>query len=376
MSELSELEQFSALIGDIYDAALEPSLWCSVLQKICAFVPGSYATIFVQDATGLGANALFTWGIDEYFFQSYLEVYSKINPLFPITLFQDVGRVFTMLEVLPQLRYENTRFYKEWVEPQGLLDSMASILEKSSTSCSMLAVNALERSGPVTEPMRGRMRLIVPHVQRAVAIGKLIDLKSVVLETFSETFDSLSAAVYFVNSNGSIVHANRSGLVLRSQDTAFRAKGGLLETGDRPIDRLLREIFQAAAVDDVGAKGATIPLMTADGDRYVAHLLPLSIANRRRLSSRAVAAVFVHKTGLQSLTLVEAVAKHFQLTPGELRVLFAIIEVGGVPEVAPVLGVSESTVKTHLKRVFAKTGTSRQADLVRLVAELANPLTH
>ena len=54
--------------------------------------------------------------------------------------------------------------------------------------------------------------------------------------------------------------------------------------------------------------------------------------------------------------------------------LFAIIEVGGVPQVAAVLGVSEDTVKTHLKRVFAKTDTKRQADLVKLIAGYANPL--
>jgi DNA-binding CsgD family transcriptional regulator len=48
--------------------------------------------------------------------------------------------------------------------------------------------------------------------------------------------------------------------------------------------------------------------------------------------------------------------------------------VGGVPEVAEAMGISGSTVKTHLRRLFAKTGTDRQADLVKLVAAYANPL--
>ena len=54
--------------------------------------------------------------------------------------------------------------------------------------------------------------------------------------------------------------------------------------------------------------------------------------------------------------------------------LLAIVEVGGVPEVAEALGIAEATVKTHLHRLFAKTGTRRQADLVKLVAGFANPL--
>ena len=54
--------------------------------------------------------------------------------------------------------------------------------------------------------------------------------------------------------------------------------------------------------------------------------------------------------------------------------LLAIVEVGGVPESAVALGIAESTVKTHLGRLFAKTGARRQADLVKIVAGFASPL--
>ena len=52
----------------------------------------------------------------------------------------------------------------------------------------------------------------------------------------------------------------------------------------------------------------------------------------------------------------------------------ALVEIGGVPDVAPVLGIAETTVRTHLRHLFEKTGTSRQADLVKVVASFANPL--
>jgi DNA-binding CsgD family transcriptional regulator len=48
----------------------------------------------------------------------------------------------------------------------------------------------------------------------------------------------------------------------------------------------------------------------------------------------------------------------------------------GGPETAETLGVGEATVKTHLHRVFGKTGAARQADLVKLVAGFANPLAN
>ena len=68
------------------------------------------------------------------------------------------------------------------------------------------------------------------------------------------------------------------------------------------------------------------------------------------------------------------ISRRYKLTPTELRVLLAIVEIGGVPEVAEAFGVSTTTVKSHLARLFEKTSTRRQADLVKLVAEFSNPL--
>jgi DNA-binding CsgD family transcriptional regulator len=54
--------------------------------------------------------------------------------------------------------------------------------------------------------------------------------------------------------------------------------------------------------------------------------------------------------------------------------MLAVVQIGGAPEVAGVLGVSEATVKTHLQHVFEKTGTARQADLIKIVASFMGPL--
>jgi len=45
-----------------------------------------------------------------------------------------------------------------------------------------------------------------------------------------------------------------------------------------------------------------------------------------------------------------------------------------LPDVAAALGIANSTVKTHLGSLFRKTGTKRQADLVKLVAAFSHRL--
>jgi DNA-binding CsgD family transcriptional regulator len=126
----------------------------------------------------------------------------------------------------------------------------------------------------------------------------------------------------------------------------------------------------------VGVKGIAVPLMALDGERHVAHVLPLTSGARRRAATSyaAAAAVFVQKATLDTPSPQELIVKLYKLTPAELRVLLAIVQVGGVPETAETLGVAESTVKTHLHRVFEKTGAKRQADLVKLMAGYASPL--
>jgi DNA-binding CsgD family transcriptional regulator len=111
-------------------------------------------------------------------------------------------------------------------------------------------------------------------------------------------------------------------------------------------------------------------LTARTGEPYVVHVLPLTSGARRKagVSYSAAAAMFIRKAELDCPSPPEAVAGRFKLTPAEVRVLFAIVEIGGVPEVAPVLGISEQTVKSHLHHIFEKTATKRQADLVKLVA--------
>jgi DNA-binding CsgD family transcriptional regulator len=92
------------------------------------------------------------------------------------------------------------------------------------------------------------------------------------------------------------------------------------------------------------------------------------------VGSRAVAALFVRKAELETAPPSEVIGKTYKLTPTELRVLLAIVNVGGVRQVAGNLGVADTTVKTHLGRLFEKTGVSRQADLVKLVAGYSSML--
>jgi DNA-binding CsgD family transcriptional regulator len=160
--------------------------------------------------------------------------------------------------------------------------------------------------------------------------------------------------------------------------SVLRDAGGRLVACEAHAATALSEIIAMAGSGEAaaGTRPIAVPLSTRDSNHYVAHVLPLACGARRRAGAcyAAVAALFVQKAVLATPSPPEVIARLYNLTRSELRVLLVIVDVGGVPETARALGVAEATVKTHLHRVFGKTGACRQADLVKLVAGFCSPL--
>jgi len=370
---MTNSEQLSRLVGVLYDAALNATLWPEALTGIAAFVGGSGAGLHVRDVARRTGKAHYEVGTDPGYSKLYFDKYIKLDPLGTAYFFLSVGEVSSNSQLVPHSEFVETRFYKEWVKPQGWIDNILVILEKSKAIQAEHVVFRSERDGLADEPARQRMRLVVPHMRRAVLIGDVIDLKNAETSTFADTLDGLSAGMFLVDDSGRIMHANESGHAMLAASDFLRAEGGQLVASDAPTDQVLREIFAAAGTGDaaVGIKGIAMSLRSREREYYVAHVLPLTSGARRRAGANyaAVAALFVHKAALETPPRPAVIARTFGLTPSELRVLLGIVDVGGIAETAVALGVSEATVKTHLRHLFAKTGTSRQAELVKLVAE-------
>ena len=366
------------LIGGIYDAALNPDSWNVILPRIGAFVGASAGGLFAQDSVRRSGNVFYEFGTDPDFRKVYLEKYMTMDPMFGTYFVLDVGEVFSTSTVMSHAEFLQSRFYKECIQPQGWIDNIVVYLDRAPEGHAGFALFRHEREGLADEPARERLRLLVPHLRRAVLIAKLIEFKTAQAAAFADALDGLSASMVFVDSSGRVTHANASGQALIADGDVLRAPLGQLTASDPDVNRALRDTFQAAASGDaaIGVRGVAVPLVARDGERYVAHVLPLSSGARRSagVSYAAAAVLFVQKAALATRSPPEAIAKTYRLTAMEVRVLLTIVEVGGVPEVAETLGIGESTVKTHLKRLYEKTGAHRQADLVKLFAGYTSPL--
>jgi DNA-binding CsgD family transcriptional regulator len=373
-----DLESALEITGDIYDAALDPGLWPEVLGRITLFVGGVTTALMSQDVVAQSARFYFSWGDDPDHRRLYFEKYVKLNPLLGALMLLKLGDVRAASSVLPMEKFRTTRFYKEWAGPAGYGDVTAALTDRTGSVATHLSTWFADEKSPIGKDSLRRAALLVPHVRRAVSIGNVIDMHRVEADGLAEAVDAMAAAVFLVREDGHVVRANSGGRDLAEDGGLLRIEGGRLSTAGSTGRRELHMAVAGAALGDliIGRRGIAIPLIDREEERYVAHVLPLTSGLRRKagISTGAVAAIFVHSATMNTELPIEAVSRQFDLSAAELRVLVAVLDFGSPAEVAAILGLSEATIRTHLRRLYQKTGTSRQSDLVKLVAGYANPL--
>jgi len=360
----------STLIGDIYDAAVDCTRWPDVLESCRQFVGGASAAIFAKNVSGNHVQ-LFADDdrLDAELTAKYFSHLAPIDPSNSIQVLAEVDNaVITSLYLDPE-ELVQTRFFREWAQPNGLVDAIVAPIERRGSWAALFGVFRNENDGLGDEEARQRVTLLAPHVRRASAIADIIGQARCETDSFRDAIDGLAVGVFLVDAEGRLVHANAAGSALLGTKKALTANHeGLLR-----LDRTsMRELLPRP---DRVAPGSVFVESHA-GDRYVAHVLPLAAGARRftGLGGDAVAALFVQPATFDPPSIPESLAQAFDLTPGELRVALATIRHDGVADVADTLGLSEATVRTHLHRIFAKTDTRRQADIVKLVAGFASPL--
>jgi DNA-binding CsgD family transcriptional regulator len=373
--DLHDRKQLSELIGVIYDAAIDPSRWEDAIIRTAQFVGGAGGGLFCKDVGVHHATMPHRFGFDVPLrVELFRQIYSSAEGHFLGDLEQPVATT----ELMPFAELAQSDLYLQWAQPQGFVDFLSTVVERTTVSTAIFGVFRHERNGIVDDRARLQMSLIAPHIRRAVLIGRMFEFKAAEVATFVDTFDGLGAGMYLVDAGGRLIHANAAGNAILDAGDILTAAAGRLAARDAQVDRALRDVFAAAGQGDaaLGIKGIAVPLMGKDGERYVAHALPLTSGARRRAGVvyTATVALFVRKAALAVASAPEAIGSAFRLTPTELRVLLAIVEVGGIPEVAEAFGVADTTVRTHVSRLFEKTGTARQADLVKLVASYTTPL--
>ncbi len=362
-----------SIVEDIYDAAFDPALWNQTLTRIVEFT-GAHAAGFVAKNASGEAHVQHSVGISPQFVQSYLGGYGRFDPTHGIRLF-NVGELHTIEDWLPVEEFRKGQFYQEWARPQRMESISSVLLDKSADGFSYFGI---AKSEPVDDELRRKLTAILPHLLRSALTSQVLHQHASLVSPIIHTLDELKAAIFLLDGNGNITHTNESGQGMLARKDFLRTERGQLVAADPQLNRILHEAVMASILGDGATKSESIalPFVAHDGERFIGHLLPLTAGRRRKtgIARDATAALFVTGASLDINTASDIIKNIFKLTPAEARVLLTVVELGGLSEAAKHLDIAESTVKTHLGRIFTKTDTKRQADLVKLIATFSPPV--
>ena len=379
MTSTTELAAFSVVVEKIYDAAADANRWADALKHIMTLVGASGSGIHFGDSSAPDQNPTHQNMIGfSDFFKSKLDAYVPIWTLQSGLPFWNVGDVHHLPDILPREEFVNGRFYKDVIEPDGQLDYIGMVALKEGTRYAPFSLATKVEDGLFSKRGVELVCLLSPHICRSAKIGLALELKSLHANMLETTLDTLGAGVFLVNRDGKVLFMNRAAEQQVKRSNSLNIINNRLVPKDAAAARIFLSRFSRAetASTQIAHAVASIALPDDEGG-LVASLLPLEQGYRQSLTtgpSPAAFAVFVQDPAVASPIPGEGFAKLYGLTHAELRITLAMAPGLGPRDTADMLGLSLPTVKTHLQKIFSKTGTKRQADLMQLLMRASAPV--
>ena len=210
---------------------------------------------------------------------------------------------------------------------------------------------------------------LMPHVRHFVQVRQAVAGAHALGGSFVPLLDSARLGVIHLDRQGRIARLNDNARGLLGEDNALREEDGFLRAWLPGDDAQLKGLV-AAALPASGGQASGGVLLVRDPHKMpglTLHVHPVSVRE-----------VDFGAPDLGALVLIECLERPLRLDAGlvgsvlglsaiESRVAVLLAEGRTVPEIAFRCRRAHTTVRTHVRRIHAKLGVSRRADLVRLV---------
>ena len=360
----------SPIVPAIYAAITDPTLWPEILASVCDEFDAAVGILGTYDFATRRATRSASVGISKPFIESYSGTFAKSNPWAHESQLRIPGTIRTGSELIADDELLATDFYTGWLAPQHLFHSIRAVLHREHRKIWIVGMIRHQTYPDFGAADTDRLAALVPHFRRAFKIDRALTQRAAIADSTLAAFDQLPFGIALLSSDGRVLAANIAAqrLTAERDGIAFTPDG---ISARRAADKAkLMELVASIRSRRAGtaASGHTFTIDRTD------HRRPLSLRVSRPSNAMAsfgdhvAAATVVINDPERRLTPDTALLRSvYKLTPAEARVTAALATGTPLPEVAKLLGISYETARTHLKRTFGKTETSRQADLIRLV---------
>lgn len=361
-------ERVLSLIDRVYAAADDPALWPAYLEEVSGMLRSKMTVLMYQDTQNLSATVGAAVRIDPDAVRLYQDYYAARNIFLTGAQARLPSGTMMCESDISERAFLRSEYFGDYLDPQDVRYIAGLVVVNEQGVLSILSTMRSRAAGPFEDSDFALLRTLCPHLQRAWQLHRRLSAAEERVRIHAESLDLLDDGVVVLDGKGRIHSMNRSAQRILTDRDGLSDQGGVLSasssTANRTLSALVVEARRAASGTSFGSAG-TIGIERPSGRRpYQVVVSPLRCdASRTDDAHVAILITDPISTDQRASQLCQSCG----LTPTETRLATLLACGQRLETAADLLGVSKNTARTHLKRVFVKTATRRQADLVHLL---------
>ena len=367
------LAETDDIISRIYQGPLEAKPWQSFLRALRLRMDCEVAAISLSPGR-TDAAPLVIWDRRDSTKEAQLRElaadHARLAHLDHLSLsLKRPGDIFTLDEVIPRAKLLKSEFYKKIIKPHDIEHQLGMYFaEPSGWECNIGLMNGAKKPnfGKAEKDFFMGFR---PHLEKALEIYARLKRNQLEKEILEDSLDRLAIGTVILDGRGRVIDTNRAAreTIKVTRAMALVDDRLVLKKPDDNI-RLARAVKQAIAArktPNTFVEALRITSQTEPDLGLLVKSMPLTDRYQADVSPSVI--IYVGDSAQRNLAQEGFIAQLFGLTPTEAFLATLLANGFTLAEAAAKLGVTENTIRGYAKKIFAKTGVSRQADLVRLI---------
>jgi DNA-binding CsgD family transcriptional regulator len=361
----------SEFVGLIYDTALDSDAWPRMLNRLADLLAATTGAHFGSYNSRTYVTTNLAPRLDPEYIRIFPKYWASRDIFWQRGANHPLGAVYMPETFMPREEHCRSDIFNEWYRPQGVEAMMRTNLLVEGPISTVITVGRRYSEGDFGTTEIRLFAALIPHLQRAVQLQlRLAGVDGPPTGT-AEMLNRLLQRVLLVDAGARVIFANRAAeRMLRAGRGLFLGRDGL--RAETPGEtRLLRGTIADCAEpkDELGGAGGRVRLSRENRAPLTVFVIP----HRARIAwinvTRPRAILFITDSEEAARVRRENLRQDFGLTPAEAGFTREVLKADGLQAAADRLGISLTTARTHLAHVFDKTGTRRQAELVRLILQ-------
>lgn len=360
------LDAFSRIISAVYASAVDPENWIVALADIRRVLDATSCGLIISDGD---SRSVMSASLAPEAREIYSAHYCHVDHVLADVERGHIGLVRSGSELVGEVA--RTEFHADFLRPYEMEAGLfVRLTDGPIPTCFLVAAPRSSETFDTVERIQF-VSALVPHLQQALRTQSRLGEVAHGASNLARALDIVRHGIVLVTTDSRVMHLNVAAQRILSGRDGLRIRSGRIEATCAPADTELHRGLSGALSDRLSGPvaGDAFTCARPSGRRpYVIHVLPFRQTAGEFTEVAALVVIMDPEQNPEPPPML--LRRLYGFTNAEAEVALRVMRGDGLKPIAEDLSLSMATIKTHLHHIFDKTGTHRQAELIRLLLDI------